>query len=589
MNKLTILCAALLTALCVTAAPSKKIERRADGKMVVKAEKAVKQLSASKLLKLSAATDSPIIDRPEGSHHYCFQEGNGFTLLDDYLYAFPVSTAGEVVWADNNVVYLRNAISSYNEGGWVKGTRSADGKHITMQFPQHVQDLIGTDASGKEHKVPLYISVMKYNKALNDYELIDANDNIVTYTIADDGKIVMDGAKEFKYDYDPVTEESTLIMPDTMLTCYYEYDPYGDGVMHQYWYGYSDLSQELTPLPDDLIVNEIPDGLTYELWGMTDATGAARSIDVAIVGNEIFIKNLDESVADCVVKGTIEGDKVTFLSRQFYGINQWNDAFIFFIGCGYGMTWFEDFQDYYEGFIIADKLVMDYDATARTLTAPENTGFLMNAQLDELRYYTASLEPVFTGQDQASLNAAPKDPEFAMYEYIADYGQAFISWTFPNNNVNGSFIDINRMYYNVFVDGDLYTFTADKYLYVSEDITDLPYNYSDDNRYDIFCDGTEHVFYIFCTSMKSFGVVMYYLAPDGNLYHSNRVTYNAETGQVETDDPTPVSAASASEPVRIEFTNLNGIRVSRPVPGTIYLRTVTLADGSTRSSKLIAR
>ena len=589
MNKLTILCAALLTALCVTAAPGKKIERRADGKMAVKAEKAVKQLSASKVLKFAAASTTPITDRPEGTHRYCFQWGNGFTLLDDYLYAFPVNTAGEVVWGANDEVYLRNSIASYNEGGWVKGTRSADGKKITMQFPQHIQDLEGSDASGKAHKVPLYVSIMKYNKATNDYERIDDKDNVVTYTVGDDGRIVMDGAKDFEYDYDPETEESTLIMPDTMLTCYYEYDPYGDGKMRQYWYGYSDLAQEFTPLPDDLIVNEIPDGLTYELWALTDAVGAARSVDVAVAGNEIYIKNIDASVDDCVVKGTIEGDKATFLSRQFFGINRWRDAFIFFFGCNYGMRWFEDFQDYYEGFIIADKIVMNYDAATRTLTANENTGFVINSILDDIRDYASFLEPTIKSQDPASLNAAPSDPEFAMYEYSYDYGQAFVAWMLPNPNVNGSFIDVNRMYYNVYVDGSLYTFKADDYRFVPEDITDLPYTYSDDNAYDIASNGQEHTFYINCTSMKSFGVVMYYLAPYGTLYHSNRVTYDVATGKTETDDVTPVASVSAAQPVRMELTNLEGVRVSRPVRGGVYLRTVTLSDGSTHTSKFIAR
>ena len=593
MRNFTLLILTAFAALTLSAAPTRRDQKKQDNRPTTQTP--VRQLK-SPLTALTKANDkirfvkskTVIKDRPEGEHKYCFQWGNGFQLFDDMLFDFPTNTVGEIVRGDNNQFYMRNAIASFTEAGWVRGTLSDDGKKITMQFPQHVDDREGTDEEGKTHNVQFYVSLMKYNAETNDYELIDQKDNVVTYTIDDNGKIVMDGAREFEYDYDPETEESTLIMPDTMLTCYYEYDPYGDGVMHQYWYGHSVIAQEFTPLPDDLIINEYPTGLNYELWGMTDSNGTEKSVEVAMAGNDIFIRGIDDTTPECIVKGTIDGDKATFPSKQFFGINSYGDAFIFFMGCTYGWAWFEEFQDYYEGYIIADKLEMDYDAATKTLTAADTVGFVINAEIENIRYYSAYLAPRFFAQDASALNAAPQDPTLNLYERIEDYGQDFFSWNLSNKNVNDAFIDVNNVYYNAFVNDELYTFTPEQYYYVLEPITDLPYNYSDDNRYDIYCDGTEHNFYIPFEGLNKFGIKMYYTAPDGKLYSSKRVTYNIAEDKIETDDESAITAPG-SEPARMDFTNLQGMKVSKPVAGNIYLRTVTFKDGSKQTVKFIAR
>ena len=601
MKKIYLFIVFVLTALTISAAPGQKILRQYVGKSeAAKNQKAIRQLPSSNATKtLSPLTpkrvagakhaqsiSNAILERPEGLHKYCSENGIGFTLDGDYIYLFQGETAGQMVWADDNVVYLKNAISSLKDVGWVKGTVSDDGKKITVKYPQHVLDLEGEDVTGKIVVVPLYISVMKYDAENNDYLPVTDEENVVTYTVGDDGKIVMDGSKDFDYAYDPETEMETLVMPETMLSCYYEYEPDADGVLRQYWYGFGDISQSFKPLPDDLIVNEYPTGLNFDLWVITDATGVAKSIDVAIAGNEVFMKNIDEYTADCIVKGTIEGDKVIFPSKQFFGTHELYGDFMFFMGCTYGMIWYEEFQDYYEGYALADQLVMDYDAEAKRLTAPEATGFVMNASVDRLLYYSAYLEPIIYGQDPATLNGAPSDPEFMIYERCDEWWQDSFAWIFPSTNVNGAFIDTNKMYYNVFVDDELYTFSPEMY-YVSEEMTDIPFKYTDDWAYDIIANGDEHFIYIYGDGMKKFGIKMYYSAPDGKLYSSHRITYNILEDTIESDE-TGIAALDA-EPERMEFVNLQGMKVTQPTAGNVYLRTVTFKDGHREVSKFIAK
>ena len=590
MKRFTLFLTAVVTVLAMAASPMQGMQRHVAAKPEMN-QSAIKKVPAAKMLKMAKASESDdvIWDQPEGRHQYYFQWGNGYTLYDGTdLFAFEVETSGQMVWADNNEVYITNSISSLRctGSGWVKGTVSDDGKKITVNYPQKVNYLEGYDAKGKFVRYPLYVSVMKYNEDTQDYSPVADEDNVVTYTIGDDGKIMMDGSKEFEWKVDPETEEEYIASPDTMLSCYYEYVDEKSGETLPYWFGYADIAQMFTPLPDGLIINEIPDGLTFELWGLTDVWGVEQSVDVAIAGNNVYIKDIDAFTADCVVKGTIEGDKVTFPSKQFFGIHEEYGDYMFFVACGYGMVWYEEFQDYYEGYYIIDELVMDYNAATKTLTAPENTGFMMNAAIDRLYYYSAFLEPVIVGQDSESLIGAPADPEFMIYERRDDLGQDNFMWIFPNQNVNGAFIDTKCMYYNVYVDGELYTFTPDEYPYVLEAITDLPYDYCDDNCFDIVANAQEHTFYIYGV-METFGIIMYYKAPDGNLYSSQRVTYNILNDTIEYDGA--IDTVSDAEPIGMEFYNLQGMKVAAPTAGNIYIRTITFKDGSKKSSKFIAR
>ena len=593
MKKITLCFMAVIAAVAMAAAPVQRGQWQAPGKASAKSEKFCKTLKKSPedgALKVAKAPagDGMIWDQPEGDFKYYYEWGNGFTLNDQYLQIGEVNSAGMMVWAEDNVVYIKSAISSLgNNAAWVKGTVSKDGKRIAVKYPQQVNTLESEDGEGRVTTFPLYVSVMKYNADTDTYYPVADEDNCVYYTVDKDGKIVMDGGKDFEWEYDPDTDEEYLIMPDTMLSCYYEYYEKDGSGPFPWWYGFADIAQEFTPLADDLIVNDYPMGLQFEIWALSDAMGVSQPVDVAIVGNEVFIKGIDEYTKDCVVKGSIEGNKVTFPSKQFFGVHEEYNTFMFFFGCTYGMQWYEEYQDYYEGYAYADNIVMDYDPATKTLTAPKDTGFMMTARADVMMYYSAFLEPVISAQDPESLNAAPSDPEIWDYMFNEKYQQEYFNWYLPNTNVNGAFIDTNRVYYNVFVDGERYTFSPDTYPYVLEEITDIPYNYCDDNNWDIYSEGAEHEFFIYAKGLKSFGVKLYYNAPDGKLYASNRVTYNILEDEIEVE-PSGISDIDA-EPIGMEFFNLQGIKVANPAPGTICIRTITFSDGTKKVAKIIAR
>ena len=600
MKKFTLFLTAAITALAMVAAPGRMVDRQAVNKHLSKTEMMQKSNKMSKLqvksmkpMKAAKAVSSDIItETPEGELRYYNEWGRGILINFIYLDAGESESAGEIVWADNNEVYIKNAISSLPGVGWVKGSLSDDGQKITVQYPQKVLNFEEEDEEGQIVNIPLYVSVMDYDEDYGTYLPVAEEENVVTYTIGDDGNIVMDGSKDWEYEIDPESGEEYILYPDRMVSCYYtitEQGDEGEPVEYNEWYYYGDIAQQFTPLDlSEFIINEIPDGLTYEQWALTDIQGTAKFVDVAFAGNNVYIKNIDAYTADCVVVGTMDGDKVTFPSKQFFGMNDDYGYYKLFFGVTYGEIYDEEWEDYYESYILADELVMNYDAEAKKFTTvEENTGFIMNAALDRVYYYSGYLEPVIFLQTPESLNAAPSDPSLYMYMRLDDYGQDYFDWTIPNTNVNGAIIDTNAMYYNVFVNGELYTFYPDEYPYVSEEMTDVPYDYSDDYGYDLYAYGTAHEMYIYGEGMETFGIIVYYLAPDGNLYSSHRVTYNILDDEIEYDGT--IDSAINAEPTSMEFVNLQGMKVANPTAGNIYIRTITFKDGSQKVSKFIAR
>ena len=596
MRKFTLFFTAAFTVFATTAAPIKKDYRLVadmQQSMTEAPEKAILQTPVKPLKAAKVVSDEIISERPEGELKYYNQWGRGFLLYWHNTFVHGESeTAGQIVWADNNEVYLKNAICSY-PASWVKGTLSDDGKKITVKYPQRIRDYVDYDAEGKEVILPMYVSIMTYNPEDGRYYAVtDEAANVVTYTVHEDGSIVMDGGKEFEYYVDPETGWEELIYPESMVSIYYVRPgkaEKGEPAEVQEWYYYGDIAQEFAPYSTEgLIINEIPDGLTYEQWAMIDFNGRAQFADVAIAGNEVFLTNFDPYSANCVIKGTIDGDKVTFPSKQFFGINDEYNYFEYFFGCAYGTYYSEEYGQEIEGYYIVDDFVMNYDAAAKKLTtAKEMTGFALNTSLKEIMPFSIYIEPELFYQSPESLNAAPLDPIFESGRYDDYYDQYSTQWTFPDRNANGAIIDVKKMYYNAFVNGELYTFTPEEYIFIEKEMTDVPYDYTDSNWFDIIANGTSHMLCINGVEVVTLGVKMYYLAPDGNLYSSARVTYNFETGEIETDGVIDIDADA--EPCGMEFTNLQGMKVANPTAGNIYIRTITFKDGSQKTSKFIAR
>lgn len=602
MRNFTLILAAAFTALAMTATPGKTDYRHLGNKQLSQAEVAQKALfkaPVQQLKAVTAASDEIISETPEGDLRYYNEWGNGYYIYwEQWFWSGKSNSAGQIVWAADNVVYIKHAISSYVEAGWVKGTLSDDGKKITVKYPQHIKDYISYDSEGTEYILPTYVSVMKRNPEVEKPSIEDSQsyipvadeDNYVTYTVKEDGSVVMDGSHDFDYEINPETGELEPVFPDTMLSIYYV-RPERPGLPEEkMWYYYADISQEFIPFDESqVIINDIPEGLSYEKWGMIYGDeGKAQFVDVAFDDNNVYLNNFDIYTQNCVIKGSLEGDKVVFPSNQFFGVNEEKGFFLYMCGCKYGTFIDEETGEEIEGYYLIDNFEMKYDAAEKKLTPAEaGTGIVFNTRLDRVSPFSLYSDPTIFYQAPEKLNAAPEDPEIQQATYNPSSLSYASQWAFPNININGMILDTDKMYYEVYTDGQLYTFSPEVYLSIAEEMTQVPYNYCDAAYEVIIGQVPTHIIFLQGMKMTTMGIRVYYDAPDGNTYNTMRVTYNFKTGKVDYDAIDTISADA--ELCGTEYFNLQGMKVAAPTPGNIYLRSEKYSDGTKKVQKFIAR
>lgn len=113
-------------------------------------------------------------------------------------------------------------------------------------------------------------------------------------------------------------------------------------------------------------------------------------------------------------------------------------------------------------------------------------------------------------------------------------------------------------------------------------MTDVPFNYVDQEDFQTYKD--RRVVYLFTTDFDKMGVVEYYLDTDGVKHYSEPTFWYR--------DATAIQNAAVSEqgrqPVSAVYRDLGGRIVSQPRSG-IYLHTVTYADGSTKTQKVMLK
>ena len=339
-------------------------------------------------------------------------------------------------------VYVQgfSAYSDYmEEENWIKGTLSADGKSIT--FPSN-----------------------QYYGSYNDtYNFYFAAYDMTTYELS-----------PVTVAYDALA--GTMTWPEDMLVA--ERDE--DGM-----YGYF---TEITAMvkgtaPDPLAA---PDVITTEWYFKSQSLGTNQDtgetvaedynlhVQVAVVGTDVFVKGLCEDIPDAWIKGTLDPatNKVTFPTGQYFGQAGvlWFVFDCFF--AGYGANGFED-------------VVMDYDATAKTLTMASPSYLLINAAwllLDPNLILTD-----VTLQEIQDVAATPAQPEIVASKLS---GTSFpsISIEVPDTDVDGNPLLVEKLFYQYWyeVDGSQSLLTLDPadYTELTEPMTEIPYSFSDD--WDIY-------------------------------------------------------------------------------------------------------
>ena len=190
---------------------------------------------------------------------------------------------------------------------------------------------------------------------------------------------------------------------------------------------------------------------------------------------------------------------------------------------------------------------------------------------------------------QPNASGAPIDP-WGLY-YSDGGGQDNSLGTFDFNlplvNAEGILLDRDNMYYNIYLDGELWPLTPEDFN-ISETLEDVPYLYKSNqivsSKLNIFHELGFHVQGFDTLGVQCFNVF------DGATYAGRLATLDVATGEVTYSGgetavygiPTDIDA------VTTEYFDLSGRRISAPADGICVKRTV-YKDGTVSVAKEIAR
>lgn len=300
-----------------------------------------------------------IITSPaEGTEIHYTRSGVGLSWNDGTSAYDQVEATGDLlmVECEDGTVYIKDVISQFKPGTYVKGTK--EGNTITIPTGQVIYYNSNYSLS--------YFLAWGDTDGAGDYTY-DSTADAITFTI----------------DGDVISLNGSSI--DRVIAPFYTYqgNTYcASAEFNTVW----TLNEEWEPL----VINEelvtLPAGVEAEQWFATgaDHAGAAfnRSAQVAFDGTDVYVSGLFSNFPNAFIKGTLEGTKVTFKGLQFIG------------------TYSSTYNIYAVGVNSSndmDNFTMTYDEEAQTLTS--DMGIVANAATDRLYY----LEWI----DNVTLNGGP--------------------------------------------------------------------------------------------------------------------------------------------------------------------------------------
>ena len=208
-----------------------------------------------------------------------------------------------IVFGEDNKVYIQRPVSWSYYDGWVEGTLSDDGKTITVPMGQYV-------AYTKSLEMAVQVGVFIFDE-LEDTYVYDAAIGELTYTINDDGSISLNGT------------DSTLIL-GTMNRAFGENFQYLDFE----WLQSGDYASVYYPVTEQPIAP--PEDIETEEYYLTTANFDGMEWDpyTAVValgfdGDDVWLQGLSEFLPKGWIKGTNNHDGTfTFPEGQLLGSNE---------------------------------------------------------------------------------------------------------------------------------------------------------------------------------------------------------------------------------------------------------------------------
>lgn len=403
----------------------------------------VRDLSAKNLKKAprKAASDYVIItEQPEGELKQFTRSGNYLYVNTDdegnrSLAIGPQSGMVDMVVTEDGKIYIKDPLMGGDYDTWVEGTYDDENQKLVVAVPQNL----------------LYVSTYDACIALipiDSYSTADETATEITYSMS-----VSDDGTRLIFTLDGFTSYNRTLgaywTDDQSIQLYGEYNTVFTEVL--------DGDKEVVEAPEDLETEEY--ALTARNY--EDNKDVSLSILIGFDGNDVYIQGLSTMLPEAWVKGTLEGNTVTFATGQYLGN-------------------YYDTYDMYLNVLMNEDVVFTYDSETGTFTA-QNEFFLV----DNSQYYFDSYRNAII-KKVVEKAATPANPSITALTN-GNYGY-YITFNVPNVDTNGDGLVASKLSYIIYTDIEHtvspLTFTPETHSMLTENMTEIPFGFTED--YDIY-------------------------------------------------------------------------------------------------------
>lgn len=471
--------------------------------------------------------DKPVYD-PEGTDEVYIMN----VTENDQLYG-TVSQVGYKMnirkSADGSTIWFRDLTPGFNPGdteyAWVKGT--VNGDEITVRAGQIVY-------YNEMANSTLYLEVV----TMNEFSAVDKFESEMKFTVKDGIITQTDNTRYIGVYRDGETMDDA---------------------------GFFLFMNEFVIQP----VGELPKFAPAETtevqpWIMSHADGSTQ-VKVAFEGDNVFIAGLSSMAPDDYVPGTIADGKLTI--KTGYILTSHPLRYVRLVGAQEAGT--DEFG--FPQFSIVPSYTFSVDADRKSLTLEPDEAWIMESDY-EISAFFSGVHNVRLFYYAGDVPAVPATPEILGWN---DF-DGIISFNLASADVNGSYINPEKLSYRIYLDGVQYKFSTDSYFGLTEDMTEIPYGFTD--YYDIYSNGDFKNIYLHAPEWDAIEIEAVYTV-DGVTNTSARA-YFSRSG---------VSDIEASEIVGESYTDIYGCTVVNPAAGSMVIRTTRYSDGSVRHDKHIVR
>ena len=525
----------------------------------------------------AAPATEPVTEQPNGTECWFSEQCLAYSVSSWGFtdYNMKDGFAKKVVFSeDGGTVWFRNPISMMPTGTWVEGTVA--GETITLPLNQVID--ITESKDGTENVWTI--------GAMNREEVYDENrQEMVTQWVVSDKESL-----EFTYINGTIAQVDENVM--LALFCNGEYMIYGDVNIKM---------REVNPNAD---IVTFPEDAEIQNWTFSygNTLRDGYSVDVAVEGNDVYVRGFWESNPNATIKGVLENDVLTFPAAQYIGYitSGGIDYFLYFMTCEASTA---SIMQYYQP--LDEALAFNLDSATGKLTQVENAsgtplkmmvkgGLYTDFELTKSVAFLVVDNPEFKIMNgEYGMPQVPNlDPNYCFRRFSGFTQLEFRILPFDEE---GNALAKSDLKYSIWVDDEKVLFEAGDFANwekIPEPTYEMPLDfmngwgvmYDDDNlcyrRVQVpFADpekiGAQVIFTDPTTGeVKKSLIAYYYPATKTVAYEEDPENPNVGVDTVE------------AEAVNVIYLDLLGNRVADTYRG-VCVKVTTYADGSRKSVKMI--